>query len=224
MNLNGVNNYSQVNAYDAFKTNSAAKSEETKAAEVKEETGVVYEKSPEAEAVTDKKTLDRTALVEKLKAEVEDRKNQFLSYVQETIMGQGNAVASSDDVWKFLASGNFTVSEAAKKQAQEAISEDGYWGVEKTAGRILDFAKALAGDDESKIAGLRKAFEKGFKEATKTWGKDLPDISNKTYEKVQSLFDEWENSYKKTPETEVTDDAAKKAAEVTAAETVAATV
>lgn len=224
MNLNGVNNYSQVNAYDAFKTNSAAKPEETKAAEVKEETGVVYEKSPEAEAVTDKKTLDRTALVEKLKAEVEDRKNQFLSYVQETIMGQGNAVASSDDVWKFLASGNFTVSEAAKKQAQEAISEDGYWGVEKTAGRILDFAKALAGDDESKIADLRKAFEKGFKEATKTWGKDLPDISNKTYEKVQSLFDEWENTYKKAPETAVTDEAAKDAVEKTAAETVAATV
>ena len=49
----------------------------------------------------------------------------------------------------FLAS-NLTIDEAAKKKAQEEISEDGYWGVKQTSDRILDFAKALSGNDSSK--------------------------------------------------------------------------
>ena len=40
---------------------------------------------------------------------------------------------------------------------------------------------------------MRKAFEKGFKQATDAWGDELPDISQKTYERVQSLFDQYAN-------------------------------
>ena len=36
-----------------------------------------------------------------------------------------------------------------------------------------------------------KAVEKGFKEATKSWGRDLPDISNQTYKAVMDKFDKW---------------------------------
>ena len=35
---------------------------------------------------------------------------------------------------------------------------------------FFSFAQALAGDDEEKMAKNEDAFEKGFKEATKTWG------------------------------------------------------
>ena len=38
---------------------------------------------------------------------------------------------------------------------------------------------------------MSDAFEKGFKEATKAWGKDLPDISQQTYDKVMSGFNDW---------------------------------
>ena len=38
---------------------------------------------------------------------------------------------------------------------------------------------------------MRAAFEKGFKAATKAWGKDLPDISQKTYDAVMKKFDDW---------------------------------
>ena len=31
---------------------------------------------------------------------------------------------------------------------------------------------------------MQAAVEKGFKEATKSWGKELPDISNNTYDAV----------------------------------------
>jgi hypothetical protein len=37
---------------------------------------------------------------------------------------------------------------------------------------------------------MRSAFEKGFKEATKTWGKELPDISKQTYDAVMKGFDD----------------------------------
>lgn len=37
------------------------------------------------------------------------------------------------------------------------------------------------------------AFKKGFKDATKSWGKDLPDISQRTYDAVLDKFDKWKN-------------------------------
>ena len=40
-------------------------------------------------------------------------------------------------------------------------SVNGYWGVEKTSDRILDFAKALAGNDPSKAQKLLDAFKEG---------------------------------------------------------------
>ena len=107
------------------------------------------------------------------------------------ITKQGNTLAKADDIWSFLASGDYTVDEAAKKKAQEEISEDGYWGVKQTSDRILDFAKALSGNDVSKADLLLDAFKKGFAEATKTWGKELPDISQKTYDAVLEKFDAW---------------------------------
>ena len=83
------------------------------------------------------------------------------------------------------------ITEAAKAQAQEAISEDGYWGVEQTSQRILDFAKALSGGDASKADLLLDAFKKGFEEATGTWGKELPEISQNTYKAVEEKFAAW---------------------------------
>ena len=41
---------------------------------------------------------------------------------------------------------------------------------------------------------LQKAMEKGFKQATAAWGKDLPDISNKTLDAANKLFDEYYKS------------------------------
>nr|MCR5684363.1 hypothetical protein [Lachnospiraceae bacterium] len=53
------------------------------------------------------------------------------------------------------------------------------------------FAKALAGNDPSKANELFEAFEKGFDQATKTWGKELPEISRKTYDAVKEKFNKW---------------------------------
>ena len=128
-------------------------------------------------------------MVAKLKADAEQRTSQLRSLVEKMMTKQGTAIANADSMWSFLADGNFTVDEETQKQAQADIAEDGYWGVEQTSDRILDFAKALSGNDPEKADLLIDAFKKGFEDATKSWGKDLPDISQRTYDAVLEKFD-----------------------------------
>ena len=192
-------------------TQEVTKTEE-KAGKFSEE-AAVYEKSSDDTAVKSEKYSkgDRTALVQQLKADQEKMMNNLLEIVQKTIAGQGStfAVASQDDMWKFLAEGKFTADPDTIAKAKEDISEDGYWGVEKTSDRILEFAKALSGDDPDKADELLAAFKKGYKQATGTWGKDLPDISSKTYDAVLKKFDYWKNSGKTQDTAEAAETAAK---------------
>lgn len=163
---------------------------------------VIYEKSKEVKSnkhdIFEGKDLKnpeaRQAIIDKLKADQEAQQKKLLDIVRKTISGQGNAIASADDMWKFLASGNFTVDAATKAQAKKDIAEDGYWGVEQTSDRILDFAKALSGNDPKQADKLLNAFKKGFDQATKAWGKKLPDISQRTYDAVVKKFEAWKNS------------------------------
>ncbi len=87
---------------------------------------------------------------------------------------------------------NLTVDAKTIAKAKEDVSEDGYYGVNQTSDRILSFAKAIAGDDPRKMEEMRNAVEKGFKQAEKMWGDKLPDISQKTYDKVMETFDKWQ--------------------------------
>lgn len=163
---------------------------------------VIYEKSKEVKSnkhdIFEGKDLKnpeaRQTIIDKLKADQEAQQKKLLDIVRKTISGQGNAIASADDMWKFLASGNFTVDAKTKAQAKKDIAEDGYWGVEQTSDRILDFAKALSGNDPKQADKLLNAFKKGFDQATKAWGKKLPDISQRTYDAVVKKFEAWKNS------------------------------
>ena len=158
------------------------------------DTAAVYEKSTSSKNSVTSKQTDRSAIIAQMKADTESRMQQLTDIVRQTMQKQGNTLAKADDIWSFLASGDLgTVDEAAVKKAQEDISEDGYWGVEKTSSRIVDFAIALSGNDTSKAEKLISAFKKGYDEATKAWGKELPDISSKTYDKVMEKFDQWKN-------------------------------
>ena len=184
--------------------NTTAKKEAASGSEKASDAGVIYERSKDAENVKDTKA-DNSAIIARLKAEQQERMNQLTDLVQRMLTGQGKAysLATGDDsIWKYLASGEYTVDELARKQAEEDISEDGYWGVKQTSDRILDFAKALSGNDPSKAQELLDAFDKGYKEATGEWGKDLPDISKQTYDAVHKKFEDWMNSTNSVTGTE----------------------
>ena len=114
---------------------------------------------------------------------------------------QATTYANANDIWKFLAKGDYTVDAQTKLQAQQDIAEDGYYGVEQTASRIFDFASALAGDDEEAMKKMQAAFEKGFAQAEKTWGGKLPDISYQTKAAVSKKFEDYYKS-KGTSQTE----------------------
>ena len=160
----------------------------------------IYEKSSNKDAgnglysINKMSEQDRTALVNKLKEEQATQMANFNKMVIDTVLGQSKSAtiaAGSDDMWKFLASGEFTVDEATKQQAQEEISEDGYWGVKQTSQRLFDFASALAGDDEDTMRKMQDAIKQGFKEAGDIWGKDLPDITNNTLDATNKMFDDY---------------------------------
>lgn len=160
--------------------------------------GVIYEPSNSAASSTAKTYKPDTSLINKLKADADARTAQLRSLVEKMMIGQANTYGKANDIWSFLRSGDYTVDPATKKQAQADIAEDGYWGVNQTSDRIIDFANALTGGDPDKIEEMRSAFEKGFKKAGKTWGGDLPDISQRTYEAVMEKFDKMAEEAKKT--------------------------
>ena len=169
MAINSITNSvaaQQASTYTAAKTDYTKKKSESS---TKTDTGVVYEKSSDQTSGTVTKKTDY-ALVNKLKADAEERTSQLRSLVDE----------------------------ATRAQAQADIADDGYWGVDQTSDRILDFAKALSGNDPEKADLLLDAFKKGFKEATKSWGQDLPDISQRTYDAVVEKFNKWKNGTEET--------------------------
>lgn len=150
-----------------------------------EENAAVYEASSKTEKKAYVKDTDTIA---KMKAEAEEKTAQFRELVQKLISQQASTSEIADAIWQKFANGEFTATEDIINQAKEDISEDGYWGVEQTSQRIFDFAKALSGGDPEKMDEMLEAFKKGYDQATKAWGKELPDISSKTYDAVEKKF------------------------------------
>lgn len=203
--VNSVGSATAANAYQTYAATNSASSEKTSSENTQtttaEESGAVYEPSKETTTAKEAKIYKpNTELVNKLKADAEARTSQLRSLVEQMISKQGNAYGAANDIWKFLASGKYTVDAATKAQAQADIAEDGYWGVSQTSDRIIDFATALTGGDPDKIEEMRAAFEKGFKKATGAWGRDLPDISQRTYDAVMEKFDKLAEDAKKAEE------------------------
>lgn len=202
MAINSINTITAASAaatQTTATTKTSEKASDTKTTDTsKNSSGVIYEKSNETSSKdkTSDKTSNKTtntALVAKLKADAEQRTAQLRSIVEQMMTKQGTAIGNADDMWKFLAKGDFTVSADVKAQAQADIADDGYWGVDQTSDRILDFAKALSGGDSEKADAMLEAFKKGFEQATKSWGDKLPDISQRTYDAVVEKFNKWKN-------------------------------
>lgn len=196
--INGISNttYTAATNTSAKTTTAAASATETQA----DDTAAVYEKSTDtASSSKSTKSKDNSAIIAKLKADDDARLNSLKSLVEKLLTKQGQtyAWANPSDImndssfWNAIRTGNFTVDEATVAQAKADIAEDGYWGVNQTSDRMLDFAKALAGDDTSKIEDMRNAIKKGFDAAKKLWGGELPSISQQTYDATMEKLDKW---------------------------------
>ncbi len=83
------------------------------------------------------------------------------------------------------------ISAVSPQEAKDLTDDDGYFGVAKTSDRIFQFAIGLAGGDPSRIDAIKEGVDKGFQEALKAFGGELPDISYDTYDAVMEKLDNW---------------------------------
>ena len=174
----------------ADKTGAASKQETTGAAAKPDTDRVELSKDTD---ITKMSASDRAALVKSLKDDLNNQMSRFTNMMTQMFQKQGITAsqAQGDDFWKMIANGNFTVDEKTKSEAQQANSEDGFWGVKQTSQRIFDFAQALAGDDVDTMKKMQAAVEKGFEQAGAAWGGELPSISGETHSAVTKLFDDY---------------------------------
>lgn len=168
----------------------AASVNASKANEVPEELndGVEFVKTQEEKPVT----YNKTAALDYLRQAQEARMASFKNMISQLLNKQGEKYNAT------LPNLKLSLSEEDVANAQKAIEEGGEWSVSAVAGRIMDMAKALSGGDASKIGVLKNAVIKGFKDAEKAWGGQMPEITGKTYDAVMKAFDEWEAEAKGT--------------------------
>ena len=142
--------------------------------------------TPSVEGAADPATIDR------LWQETNHAGEAIRKLVQAML---GKADASGQGFWAVRTQRHFKLSEEDRAQALEMISEDGFFGVKQTTARIMDFAKALVGENasEDQINNMRDAVQKGFDEVARLFGgfDNLPDVTKQTYDAIMKAFDEW---------------------------------
>lgn len=81
------------------------------------------------------------------------------------------------------------ITKLSPEEAKELVSDDGFFGVDKTSQRVSSFVIDLAGDNIEALREARKGIVQGFEEAEKMWGGNLPEISYQTQEKTLDIVD-----------------------------------
>lgn len=82
------------------------------------------------------------------------------------------------------------ITELSVNEAKDLVSDDGFFGVDKTSQRVSSFVFSIADDNLEALQESRKGIVQGFEEAEKLWGDKLPEISYETQEKTLSIIDE----------------------------------
>ena len=157
----------------------------------------VFTKTADEQSADKNKLIGKPAdpeTIERLKAEADERFAQLKGIVEKLLLKQGGTF----DVSNGLASAyrSLEVDPETQAQAQADIAEDGYWGVEQTSDRILDFAKALAGTDSDMAEKMLEAIKEGFKQAGAAWGEDLPELCQDTMKASLQKVEDWIASLK----------------------------
>lgn len=88
------------------------------------------------------------------------------------------------------------ITELSEDEAKELVSDEGYFGINQTSNRVSNFVLNFAGDNLDLLEKGREGIVKGFQEAEKLFGGELPEISYKTQERTLALIDEKINSLK----------------------------
>jgi phosphoenolpyruvate-protein kinase (PTS system EI component) len=126
--------------------------------------------------------------VDKLWEQAQKASESLRNLVEKLISRQGqtlNSILSGNEV--------LIIDAEARAEANQAISEEGELGVTAVSDQIVAFARAISGNDPERIAELKAAIDKGFSEAARILGGELPEICQKTYQAVMDKMDQWSN-------------------------------
>lgn len=82
------------------------------------------------------------------------------------------------------------ITELSTDEANDLIGENGFFGVEQTSNRVSNFVLSFSQDDIDILKQGREGIVKGFEEAEKLFGGELPEISYQTQERTLKLIDE----------------------------------
>ncbi len=135
--------------------------------------------------------------VERLKSESEQRMVNLVRQMlgQQVEKADLAGLISKDSVMDAIKAGKFSQEDI--EQAQKDTADDGYWGVEQTSDRFVQYATALTGGDPDKLDAMIDAFEKGYAEAEKQWGGKLPELTQRTREATLKKFQDLKDQYAK---------------------------
>ena len=90
---------------------------------------------------------------------------------------------------------NLQLNDAERAEAQALVSEDGFFGVSQTTDRIMDFARAMVGQNASpgQIEEMRTAVQRGFDDVARMFGgfDNLPQVTRDTHAAIMAQFDDW---------------------------------
>lgn len=179
-----------VNSKSSTKLNENKNDKETaKAAEkATEKTAKRTDSFERTESSVKNNTYTKGVATEQTSKSALQMKNEGMKDMVAQLLGQATNASGEKQ--------GLTLESIMKSYDLDYIESDGsedFWGAEKTANRILDFAKSLAGNDPKNIEKLRDAFEKGFGECKKIWGGELPGVCGETADLVRKGFDDWAN-------------------------------
>ena len=134
-----------------------------------------------------------------------DQSNQK---VQQFIDMLGNMLKQQGLTWSKVVSGEQKLSADPQTiaAAKQAVSPDGEFGIKNTADRILNFAKAAAGNDPAKLSQIKDAIQQGFDSAAQFFGGKLPDISNQTHDVIMNELDKWSQNGIPQGDVSISDD------------------
>lgn len=201
MDVNGISQAAA--SYEAVKPDKAT---EQKSSKKGTSTGTVYDGGKAVEYKKDEKKSSSTvkydkATIEKMKAEADLRTSQLRSLVEKMLLKQGQKFTTLSETVSMIENGTIKVDPSVSADAAKEIADDGYWGVEQTSERLFSFAKALSGNDPAHADTMMAAIKKGYEQATKSWGKDLPDICQRTLDSAMDKLTKWKEASATTTET-----------------------
>ncbi|MCG3650940.1 hydrogenase-4 component G [Aliarcobacter butzleri] len=111
-----------------------------------------------------------------------DQQNDVLSFLNG---GTSDGLTLSD-----LGYQGKPILQLSQDEATQLVSEDGFFGVIQTSDRVAGFVLSFSGDNLDILQKGREGIVKGFEEAEKLFGGQLPEISYKTQERTLALIDE----------------------------------